>query len=184
MFIINMMRKFWLGLTDNRFKAAMAAVERTGACLGDLAEDPSAASAFFRPLRAALRAATSGKTEQAASAQARAAAEDLAALLERFFSDLSLHRTAPDAALKEALLCLQRACSAARGLAGPRTKERAAVEIRGLCAGARRTLALAKTAADGAPGGFPKNIKFSSIYSGLDAAFDALERCAEALFKV
>jgi len=178
------MRKLWFKLLDTRFKAALDTVQRTGACLGDLAAAPAGASAFFRPLRSALKAAAADGIGRPASSAARAAAEDFAALAENFFSGLALHRTAPDAAVREALLALQRACAAAPGLVSFRGKERAFAEIHGLCAAGRKTLSLAGTAAASAPDDFPQNLKFSTIYSGLDAVFDAFERCAEALFKI
>jgi len=177
------MRKIWLKLTDRRFRAAVSAVERTGEALGDLAERPAEAPVFFRPLKAELSASAAAPAGEA-SARARAAAEEFLLLLERFFADLALHGVRPDAALSEALLRLQRACGAAGGLVSPVSRAAAAREIRGLCAGSRRGLSQAERAANSDPSGFPQNLKFSSIYSGLDAATDAFERCAEALFSV
>ena len=74
-----------------------------------------------------------------------------------------------------------RLIAAAPDLLSTSGRKRASLEVRACCAEGRKTLALAKAAAEGA--GFPQNLKFCSIYSGLDAALDSLERCAEALFK-
>ena len=178
------MRKLWLKMTDRRFRAALAAVEETGAALGDLESKPASAPVFFRPLKAALAASASGAPSGQASAQARAAAEEFLLRLERVFADLALHGTRPDAAVREAMLRLQRACAEAGSLASTGRRAAAAEQIRGLCAGSRRVLELARGAAAAAPGDFPQNLKFSSIYSGLGDATDAFERCAEALFKV
>jgi len=83
----------------------------------------------------------------------------------------------------EALLALQRACDEAPGLLSPGGREAAASVIRGLSARAHKTLTQAGAAAGSSPDGFPEKLKFSSIYSGLDAIFNAYEGCAEALFK-
>ena len=177
------MRKLWLKVTDRRFRAALAAVEQTGAALGDLEAAPASAPVFFRPLRAALAAAAASPSGQA-SARARTAAEEFVLRLERVFADLALHNPRPDDAVREAMLRLQRACAAAGSLASPGRRAAAAEQIRGLCAGSRKVLDLARGAAASAPADFPQNLKFSSIYSGLADATDAFERCAEALFNV
>ena len=177
------MRKFLLALTDARIKAVLAVLQASGSCLGDLAGKPGTAPVFFRPLRAGLRrAASASPPSSPAAAQALAAAEEFAARLEKFFSELALHRTPPDTAAMETLLRLQHACARAPELLSPGGRARAASEIRGLAAGAHKSLALARAAACASTSDFPLNLKFSSIYSGLDAIFDAYERCAEALF--
>lgn len=178
------MRSIWLSLRDPGIKAVLGALKAAGPGLGDLAENPSAAPAFFRPLRAALSAAAKIPPSSPAAAAALAAAEDLTGRLEKLFSDLHLHRTAPDRAVLEALLYLQRACAEAPGLLSPRGRSAAAAGIGALAAGARKSLALAGAAAAGPAGNFPENLKFSSIYTGLEAVLDAYERCAESLFKV
>jgi hypothetical protein len=178
------MRKFWLTLKDARLRAVLKALEASGPGLGELTEDPASAASFFRPLRAALTAAAASPPSSPASSRALTAAEDLMARLDKLFSDLALHKTAPDAAAREALLYLQQACGQAPRLLSLSGRAGAAAEIRGLSAGARKSLALARAAADSAPANFPQNLKFSSIYSGLDAVVDAYERCAEALFEV
>ncbi|MBI4351720.1 MAG: hypothetical protein HY550_09790 [Elusimicrobia bacterium] len=176
------MRKYRLLLTDARLRAVLGALKTCGPGLGDLAEDPGSAPAFFAPLRARLRRAAGNGAP--ASSRALAAAEEFTERLEKLFSGLALHGTAPDAAVMEALLCLQRACGEARDLLSTGSRAAAFARLRGFSAGGRKCLALARTAAAASPGGFPQNLKFSSIYSGLDAAFDAYERCAEALFKI
>jgi|GEM_PF-1632470 len=178
------MRKFWLTLTDARLKAVLKALEASGPGLGELAAEPSSAPAFFRPLRAALRAAAALPPSSPGASRALAEAEDFTARLEKFFSDLALHGTAPDAAAKEALLYLQRACCEAPGLLSLSGRAGAASGISGLAAGAHKSLALAGAAANAATADFPRNLKFSSIYSGLDAVISSYERCAEALFSV
>lgn len=179
------MRKFWLRLTDARLRAVLGALRDSGRGLGDLFESPAAAPAFFRPLRAGLRrAAAAAPGTRPASPQALAAAEEFVERLERVFSDLALHGTPPDAPVKEALLCLQRACGEAPALLSPGDRAGAFARIRGFSAGARKGLALARAAAEASPSGFPQNLKFSSIYTGLDAVLDAYERCAEALFRI
>ncbi len=177
------MRKLWLALTDRRLKAALKALRASGTGLGDLVKDPAGAADFFRPLRSALRKASGAPPSLPACAQAQAAAEDFTARLEKLFSDLALHGTPPDAAAMQALLCLQKACGEAGGLLSPWGGAAALAVIRGLSAGARKTLYQAAGAAAASPGDFPQNLKFSSIYSGLDAVFDAYERCAEALYR-
>jgi hypothetical protein len=177
------MKKLWLALSDPRLKAALNAVESSGPGLGDLIKEPAGAAGFFRPLRSSLAKASKARPASPASAQALAAAEDFTARLEKLFSDLSLHGTAPDAAALEALLYLQTACAETAGLLSRGGRAGALARVRGLSAGARKTLALAGAAAAASPADFPLNLKFSSIYSGLDAVFDAYERCAEALYR-
>ena len=115
--------------------------------------------------------------------RSRAAADDFTARLEKFFADLALHRTAPDTEMVQALACLQAACLRAPGLLSPRRRAAALAGIRALAASGSRVLRGARTAAEARPGNFPQNLKFSSIYSGLDAVFDAFERCASALYE-
>lgn len=178
------MRKLWLILTNARLRAVLGALRASGPGIGELVNNPGAAPAFFRPLRARLKlAASAPPAASEASPRALAAAEDFLIRLEKFFSDLDLHKTALDAAAMEALLYLQRACDEAPGLLSPGGRAGAAAAIRGLSAGARKTLAQAGAAAGSSPGRFPEKLKFSSIYSGLDAIFNAYECCAEALFK-
>lgn len=179
------MRKFWLRLTDARLKAVLRVLRDSGPGLGDLFENPSSAPDFFRPLRAGLRrAAAAGPGTPPASSQALASAEDFMERLERVFSDMALHGTPPDAPVKEALLYLQRACGETAALLSPADRAGTFARSRAFSAGARKVLALARTAAEASPSDFPQNLKFSSIYSGLDAVFDAYERCAEALFRI
>lgn len=179
------MRKIWLRLTDARLKAALRTLRDSGPGLGDLFERPGDATAFFRPLRAGLRQAAGAASGAApAASQALAAAEDFIERLERVFSDMALHGTRPDAPVKEALLYLQRACGEAPALLSPGDRAGAFARGRAFSAGGRKGLALARAAAEASPSGFPQNLKFSSIYSGLDAVFDAYERCAEALFRI
>lgn len=177
---MNYIRKLLLKLADARFGAAMRAVELPGACLGDLAADPGGAAAFFKPLRRrlALAAAAPGRDPRATAPLA--AAEDFALRLERFFADMALHKTSPDAAVNEALLALQRACALTPALVSP-ANGAAAAEAANYRAEGRKSLRLAKAAADSNPADFPQNLKFSSMYSGLDAVFDALERYSLAL---
>lgn len=176
-----MLREFWLKLTDPRAGAVLRVLDAAGQAVGDLAEDPGSARVFFRPLRAGLDA-VKNRPSSAAASEALAAAEDFAARLEKTFADMALLSTPPDAAVREALLCLQRACGAAGSLLS--TRARAAAEVKTLCGAGRRSLSLAGAAARSADRDFPLNLKFSSIYSGLDAVFDSLERCAEALFRI
>ncbi len=124
-----------------------------------------------------------------------AAAEDFAIRLEKFFTDMALHKTSPDAPVMEALLCLQRACAAAPARRSPQKKNRApappppppkkthgaAARVRAFCAGGRKSLRLAKAASDSDRVNFPQNLKFGSMYSGLDGVFDALENYVRAL---
>lgn len=177
-----MLRRFYLLLTDRRLRAALAALRASGRGLGDLAAAPAEAAAFFRPLKARLdRAAQDGPPR---SLPALGAAADFAARLEKAFSDMALLQAPPDRAVLEALACLQRACGAADGLLSPSRRARADADLRASCAAGRRLLSSAKAAADRSSDGFMQNLKFSSIYSGLDGAFDSLERCAEALFRI
>jgi len=177
-----MVRELWLALTDARAGAALKTLRAAGPALGDLAARPADAPAVFRPLKAALASAlAAGRPSSLAAASA---AEDFAVRLEKFFSDLALLKLPPDPPVLEALLCLQRACGAAGRLPSPGARARASEEVRLLCGAGRRSLSLARTAAAAAPSDFPLNLKFSSIYSGLDAVFDSLERCAEALARL
>jgi hypothetical protein len=169
---------FKRGATDKRLRAAADALERSGKVLGDLAADPAGASAFFAPVKASLAAARCAPGAERGSA-AIAAAEDLTHLLEKVFMEMLLFKTPQDAAIKEALFLLQEACALTPRLMFG--KADAAAGIRARSAAARKALAGALTAAGNAPEEFAQNLKFSSIYSGLDAVFDALERCAETL---
>ena len=177
-----MLREFWLKLTDARLGAALKALAAPAEGMGDLAASPSSAPAFFRPLRHLLDKAKAAPGSPAAS-EALSAAEEFAVRLEKVFSDMALHGVAPDAAAGDALQRLQASCREGGALLSVSGRKAALERVRGLCAGAHRGLAAAKAAADRDPSGFPQNLKYSSIYSGLDAAADALERCAEALFK-
>lgn len=177
-----MVRELWLKLTDARVGAALKTLRVAGPALGDLAARPADAPAVFRPVKADLAAALAAG--RPASLAAAAAAEDFAGRLEKFFSDLALLQLAPDPAVLEALLALQRACAAAGRLPSTSARAKAAGEVSQLCAAGRRSLSLARAAAASAPSDFPLNLKFSSIYSGLDAVFDSLERCAEALARL
>jgi len=183
------MRAFWLKLTDARIKAVLNAAGRSAAALGDLTAAPAGAPAVLGPLRAELaRAAVSAPPGPAGSA-AVAAAEDFTRRLEKTFSDMALLGVPPDAPVKEALIYLGKACGLVPALLSRFRRERALKETLGLSAGGRRALALARGAASRPasgpqPGGFAQNLKFSSIYSGLDSAFDALERLAETLVRI
>ncbi len=182
------MKAFWLKLTDTRIKAVLNAAERSGTALGDLTAAPAVAAAFFKPLRAELaRAAASGAPDPAGSA-ALAAAEDLTRCLEKTFSDMALLDALPDAPVKEAFIYLAKACGLAPDLLSRFGRERALKKTLALSAGGRKALALARDAvarpsSGQQPGGFAQNLKFCSIYSALDAVFDALERLAEALVR-
>jgi hypothetical protein len=178
-----MLREFWLKLTDARVGAVLYALHAPGRAMGDLAASPSSAPAFFRPLRRELDKARSAPSSPAA-AEALAAAEDFAGRLEKVFADMALHGVEPDAAVSDALLRLQASCSGAGALLSAGKRAKALERVRGLCAGAAQALDRSRRAAEADPAGFPQNLKFSSIYSGLAAATDALERCAEALCKV
>lgn len=166
-------------VTDGRVKAAVRALQLAGVGIGDLAAKPGEAATFFRPIKIQLYAAI--KEGKPASLAVVSAAEDLASRLEKTFSDMALLQAPPDRPVLEALRLMQRACAAAPDLLSTSGRKNADLEVRTCCGEGRKTLVLAKAAAEGA--GFPQNLKFSSIYSGLDAAFDSLERCAEALFK-
>ena len=183
------MRAFWLKLTDARVKAVLNAVERSGTALGDLTASPAGAPAFFKTLLASLAPAAAGGAPGPAGSAALAAADDFARRLEKTFSDMTLLAAPPDAPVKEALIYLAKACELAPDLLSPFRRERALGETLGLSAGGRKALALAREAvsrpaAGPQPGGFAQNLKFSSIYSGLDAVFDAFERLAEALIRI
>lgn len=160
----------------------MKTLEAGGRAVGDMAAAPERAGELLRPLRAGLAAAL--RSGQRCSLEAAYAAEDFAARLEKAFTDMALLKTRPDAAALEALGHLQLACAAAGGLLSPAVRNRAAGLVRAHCASGRRVLALASASEPGAGPDFPRKLKFSSIYSGLDAALDALERCAEALFRL
>ena len=176
------MRNTWLKLTDARLRASLSALEAGGRAAGDMAAAPELAAGLMRPARAQLSAAI--RSGPRASLEAAYAAEDFSARLEKVFSDMALLSLRPDAVALEALGHLQRACEAAGGLLSPSARNRAAGLIRAHCASGRRGLALACAAEAGEGPDFPRKLKFSSIYSGLDAALDALERCAEALFRI
>jgi len=133
-------------------------------------------------VRAALRAASSSPASSPARLQALAAAEEFTARLEKLFFDLALHKTVPDMTAREALLYLQQACDKAPELLSLSGRAGASAEIRGLSAGALKSLAVSRTAAGASPGDFPQKLKVCSIYSGLDAIFDPYERCADALY--
>ncbi len=178
-----MIREFWLKLTDARVGAVLWTLDAPARVMGDLTEAPGRAAEFFAPLRKALDAARARPSSPQA-AEALAAAEEFAARLEKAFSDMSLHAVAPDAPVMEALGRIQAACRGAGRLLRLPRRAAALAETRGLCDGARRALQSAARAAASDPGAFPQNLKFSSIYSGLAAATDALERCAEALFRI
>ncbi len=178
-----MIKEYWLKLTDARLGAVLYALAAPGQAMGDLVNAPGLAPVFFRPLRARLDSAKNRPSSPAAS-EALGAAEDFAARLEKTFTDMALLSVAPDPAAREAALCLQRACLRTGALLSVRGRAGAAAEIKAFCATGRRALSSAKAASDRAPSDFPLNLKFSSIYSGFDAAFDAFERCTEALFRV
>jgi len=176
-----MLRRFLLKLSDTRLRAALETIEECGDELGDLAAAPANAAAVFGPLRERLARAAAEPPASAAGTKAAGAAEDLLVRLEKFFADLALHKTVPDAPMKEAMLRLQKACAAAPALLSGNRRDEALARTRALCASAARTLSLAMTASSAARGDFPANLKFSSMYSGLDAVFSAFARCADAL---
>lgn len=178
-----MLREFWLKLTDARVGAVLYALDAPAKAMGDLEASPASAPAFFRPVKLALEKAKASPSSPAA-AEALAAAGEFADRLEKFFSDTALLRAAPDRPVLEALARVQAACRCSGRLLSVRARAGALEEVRGLCAGARLALESAGRAAAAEPGGFPQNLKFSSIYSGLAATTDALERCAEALFRI
>ncbi len=177
------MRKLWLALTDARIRAALGALDRCGPALGDLAGHPELAADFFSPLRQKLAKAAASRGKRPGAGTALAAAENFARRLEKTFSDMALLEARPEA-LPQALAFLQRACALAPRLLAEEGAQKTLEELRGLCASGRKVLAQAKLAADAGPGEFTENLKFSTIYSGLDAAFDAFERCAETLTRL
>jgi len=164
---------------DKRLCAALEAMERCGKALGDLAAAPGSAAAFLPPSMVLLRESRAAGGDPRGSA-AVSAAEEFVRRLEKVFSEMVRFDAAPDLAVKESLLCLQRACALCPRLLS-RNAPQAGAQIHAISSAARKALAGAKAAAAGAPDEFTLNIKFSSIYSELDAVFDALERCAEAL---
>ena len=183
------MRALWLKLTDARLKAVLSAAGRSGAALGDLTAAPAGAAAFFKPLRAELASAATAGEPGPAGSSALSAADDLTRRLEKTFSDMALLGAPPDAPVKEALIYLSNACKLVPALLSRFRRERALRETLGLSAGGRKALSLALDAASRPasgpqPGGFAQNLKFSSIYSGFDSVFDALERLAEALVRI
>jgi len=175
------MRRFWLPLTDARLKAAMTALRRAGAAVGDLAAEPHGAASFFAPIKRQLAAASGAAPKNPAGSAALAAAEDFTLRLERTFTDMARLDAPPDIAVRRALSALERACALTPRLVSRSARAAAFAEAMALCATGRKTLALAGAAADNAAGAFALNLKFSSIYSGLDAVLYAFERCAEAL---
>ncbi|MBI5743788.1 MAG: hypothetical protein HY952_04495 [Elusimicrobia bacterium] len=177
------MRRLWLALTDTRIRAALAALDRSGPALGDLTAHPEMAGEFFTPLRKALAKARASRGKRPGAGAALYAAEDFTARLEKVFTDMELHGVRPDA-MAQALAFLQRACAIAPRLLADDAGKEALREELALCASGRKVLAQAKAAADRDSGEFTQNLKFSSIYSGLDAVFDSFERCAEALSRV
>lgn len=178
-----MLREFWLKLTDARVGAVLYALEAPARAMGDLQVSPASAPAFFSPVKLSLEKAKASPSS-AAAAEALAAAGEFTDRLEKFFSDMALLQAQPDRPVLEALARVQAACRGSGGLLSVSARAGGLEEIRGLCAGARQALESAGRAAAADPGGFPQNLKFSSIYSGLAAATDALERCAEALFRI
>lgn len=183
------MRAFWLKLTDTRLKAVLSAVARSGAALGDLTAAPAGAAGFFSPLRAGLSLAAAAAPPDPATSAALSAADDFTRRLEKTFSDMTLLGAPPDAPVKEACIYLAKACELTPALLSRFRRERALRTTLGLSAGGRKALSLARNAASRPasaplPGGFAQNLKFSSIYSGLDSVFDALERLAEALVRI
>ncbi|MCM2267670.1 MAG: hypothetical protein NDI60_07865 [Elusimicrobiales bacterium] len=177
------MRRLWLALTDPRVKATLGALDRSGPALGDLCDHPELAGEFFPPLRKTLAKAAALPGKRPAAFRALLAAEDLTIRLERLFSDMARLEARPDA-LPQALLLLQRACALGPRLLADGSRAKTLAEAAALCAAGHKVLAQAKAAADRDPGEFTQNLKFSSIYSGLDAVFDSFERCAEALSRI
>lgn len=184
-----MIRYFFLYFTDGRLRAALKTIGGAAAALGDLAINPGDAPRFFRPHLHRFSAARQGPARAGAGEASPAggavlaAAEDFTARLEKFFKDLALHKTAVDPAMEQALLYLQAACAEAPRLLSLRARAGALEKIRGLTASGALTLRLAKDAAQDRRANFPQNLKFCSMYSGLDAVFDAFERCAAALYE-
>ncbi len=185
--IIVIMRAFWLKLTDGRLRAVTAALTGCGRALGDLENSPAAAPSLLRRYRQALESARSADSSPEAG-RALAAADDFAARLEKTFSDMALLDARTDAPCREALLRLQLACALSPRLLSRYGRARASRDLLSHCAAGRKALALAAAAAAAAaaadPAGFPRNLKFSSIYSGLDSVFEALERCAGSLYLI
>jgi hypothetical protein len=159
----------------------MDALRRSCKAAGDLAAAPASAPAFFRPLRARFDALRAAPGLPGPGLKAFAAAEDFTLRLEQFFSGMALHGTRPDAAVMDVLAILQLARPVLPGLLG-RRRDGALAGIHGACYRAAGVLRRAREASAAAPGDFPLNLKFSSMYSDLDAVFDAFARCAEALY--
>ncbi len=179
------MRSFLLRLTDKRLRATLGTVTGCGEALGDLEREPAAAPTLLRPFRKELDSARAAGSSQEAG-RALAAADDFAARLEKTFSDMALLQVRPDSPSREALLHLQRACSLTPRLLSRSGRAAASAELLAHCATGRKALSLALSAAEaaGSPSSFPLNLKFSSIYSGLDSVFEALERCAGSLYLI
>lgn len=177
------MRKLWLALTDARIRAALGALDRCGPALGDLSAYPEMAADFFPPLKQKLSKAAAVRGKRPGAGSALAAADNFTRWLEKTFADMALLEARPEA-LPHALVFLQRACALAPRLLAQDGGQQALGELRGLCASGRKVLAQAKTAAASARDEFTENLKFSTIYSDLDSAFDAFERCAEALSRL
>jgi len=177
------MKRLWLALTDARIRAALSALDRCGPALGDLMGHPELGSEFFPPLRRTLVRAGAKGGKRPAAYRALHASEDFVIRLEKAFADMALLDARPDAAA-QALVFLQQACAIAPRLLSSGSGPAALANVLGLCASGRKVLAQAKAAADRDSGEFTQNLKFSSIYSGLDAAFDSFERCAEALSRI
>lgn len=175
------LRLLLLPITAPRRHAAMDALRRSCLAAGDLAAAPAAAPAFFRPLRARFEALRAAPGLPGPGLRAFAAAEDFTLRLEQFFSGMALHGSQPDEAILEVLAILQLARPALPGLLG-RRKDKALAAISGARSRAAGVLSRAREASAAAPGDFPLNLKFSSMYSDLDAVFDAFARCAEALY--
>ncbi|HNW45537.1 MAG TPA: hypothetical protein PKI19_13625 [Elusimicrobiales bacterium] len=173
-----MLRLISLYFTDRGLWAAVRTISDCGRALGDLALKPGDAQRFFRPRLERLSGAAAGGR----AGPALAAAEDFAARLQKFFMDLELQRTAATPELGQALAYLQAACPLAGELTSPRRRAAALEKLRGLSAAAAAVLRRAKTAAQARPDNFPQNLKFSSMYSDLEAVFDAFERCAVSLY--
>ena len=192
-----MVRRLYLYLTDRRLRGALNAIGACAGALGDLAKNPEYAPAFFKPHRLRLArlayavpggqggeaAAAQGRTAVPGSGQAVPAAEDFTARLENFFNGLARHKTAADAPVRQSLSYLQAACAETWKLLSPWQRADALAKIRGLSATGTRHLRLARTAISERRGNFPQILKFSSMYSDLEAVFDALERCALSLYE-
>jgi len=178
-----MLRRFRLQLSDRRLRAALRIIGDCRLGIGDLAASPGVAAAFFKPLRKRLAGALAAPPASAAGSAAAAAAEDLAGRLEKFFTDLALHGMVPDQPIKNALLCLQKACGEAPSLLSLRRRTKTLAGIHALSAAAQKELRLARRAARSAGSDFPANLKFDTMYSGLDAVLNAFMRCAAALYE-